>query len=68
MKLSRTGYPEPMGQLGEMFPGRKLDDEGGDEEGSGQLFQRGPLDLDGGVIHLRRAAPVSEEDTEAKDG
>ena len=54
-----------MGQLGEMFPGRKLDDQGKDEAGGGQMFQPGPLDLESGVIRLRRAAPVSEEDTEA---
>lgn len=57
-----------MGQLGEMFPGRKLDDQGGDEAGSGQTFEPGPLDLDGGVIHVRRrpAAPDSpHEDTES---
>jgi hypothetical protein len=51
-----------------MFPGRKLDDQG-KEAGDGQLFQPGPLDLDGGVIRVRRAAAVSEaavseEDTE----
>ncbi len=52
-----------------MFPGRKLDDQGKDEAGSGQTFEPGPLDLDGGVIHVRRkpAAPAvpAEEDTEA---
>jgi hypothetical protein len=53
-----------MGQLGEMFPGRKLDDQGKDEQGGGQMFPPGPLDLDGGVIRVRRAAPVSQEDTE----
>lgn len=53
-----------MGQLGEMFPGRKLDDQGKDEQGGGQMFPPGPLDLDGGVIRVRRTAPVSQEDTE----
>ena len=56
-----------MGQLGEMFPGRKLDDQGGDEQGGGQMFQPGPLDLDGGVIRLRRPAPVSDADTQATE-
>jgi hypothetical protein len=48
-----------MGQLGEMFPGRKLDDQGKDEAGGGQMFQPGPLDLDGGVIRMRRVADPS---------
>ncbi|HEV3360233.1 MAG TPA: hypothetical protein VG247_25745 [Pseudonocardiaceae bacterium] len=57
-----------MGQLGEMFPGRKPDDQGKDEAGSGQTFEPGPLDLDGGVIHMRRRATApepSQEDTES---
>jgi hypothetical protein len=61
-------YPGAMGQLGEMFPGRKLDDQGKDEAGSGQTFEPGPLDLDGGVIHMRRRATApepSQEDTES---
>jgi hypothetical protein len=51
-----------MGQLGDMFPGRKLDDQGKDEAGGGQLFEPGPLDLDGGVIRIRRAAPADPAD------
>lgn len=43
-----------MGQLGEMFPGQKLRKETPDEAGSGQRFEPGPLDLDGGVVRLRR--------------
>jgi hypothetical protein len=38
-----------------MFPGRKIDDQA-KEAGDGQLFEPGPLDLDGGVIRIRRAA------------
>jgi hypothetical protein len=49
-----------------MFPGRKLDDEA-KEAGDGQLFQPGPLDLEGGVIRVRRAAPVPDKDTESTD-
>jgi hypothetical protein len=41
-----------MGQLGELFPGAKLRRETPEEEGSGQGFEPGPLDLDGGVIRL----------------
>ena len=46
-----------MGQLGEMFPGAKLQKEILDEEGSGQGFEPGPLDLDSGVIRVRPRAP-----------
>ena len=46
-----------MGQLGEMFPGAKLRKENPDEEGSGQGFEPGPLDLDAGVVRLRPRAP-----------
>lgn len=46
-----------MGQLGEMFPGAKLQKETTDEEGSGQGFEPGPLDLDSGVIRVRPRAP-----------
>jgi hypothetical protein len=55
-----------MGQLGEMFPGRKLDDEA-KEAGDGRLFQPGPLDLESGVIRVRRAAPASQKDPESPE-
>jgi hypothetical protein len=45
-----------------MFPGRKLDDEAKDDAGGGQLFEPGPLDLEGGVIRMRRAATPKRED------
>lgn len=44
-----------------MFPGRKLDDEAKDEAGGGQLFEPGPLDLEGGVIRVRRAPEPKPE-------
>ncbi len=43
-----------MGVLGEMFPGRKLRSEAG-EDGSGQGFRLGPVDLDAGVVEVYRA-------------
>ena len=43
-----------MGTFGELFPGPKLRKESSDEEGSGELEDTGPLDLDSGVIRLRR--------------
>jgi hypothetical protein len=51
-----------MGQLGELFPGAKLRREIPDEAGSGQRFEPGPLDLDGGVIRVRpRPVPAADE-------
>jgi hypothetical protein len=41
-----------MGQLGDMFPGAKVQDSG-DEDSNGERFQPGPLDLDSGVVRLR---------------
>lgn len=58
--------------LGELFPGRKLQDEGG-EDGEGQTH-RDPwdIDLDSGVVRLRpmrpavsKAAPKPEPKPEA---
>ena len=50
-----------MGQLGEMFPGRKLRKET-DESGTGEEYeQTGPLDLTSGVVRL---APRPKSDPE----
>jgi hypothetical protein len=56
-----------MGQLGELFPGAKLRRDTPEESGTGQRFEPGPLDLDGGVIRLRppgAAAADPESDRE----
>lgn len=52
-----------MGQLGEMFPGRKLRKETG-ESGTGEEYEEtGPLDLTSGVVSLRpRPKPQQQED------
>jgi hypothetical protein len=49
-----------MGQLGELFPGAKLRREMPEEAGTGQRFEPGPLDLDGGVIRLRPPAASTD--------
>lgn len=51
-----------MGQLGELFPGRKLRTEAGDS-GTGEDFEEtGPLDLTTGAVRLRpRPKPVAPE-------
>lgn len=41
-----------MGVLGEMFPGRKIADEAG-EDGDAQPFRLGPIDLERGVVQIR---------------
>jgi hypothetical protein len=53
-----------MGQLGELFPGAKLGRVTPDEEGNGEKFEPGPLDLDGGVVRLR---PRPEPETPPDD-
>jgi hypothetical protein len=59
-----------MGTFGEMFPGRKLGKDGG-QDGTGERVDRGPLDLDSGVVRLGRPAEQrardDEEDTD-QDG
>jgi hypothetical protein len=51
-----------MGMLGEMFPGRKITDEAG-EDGNAQPWRLGSIDLDRGVVQVHRAAPPVEEDS-----
>jgi hypothetical protein len=55
-----------MGQLGELFPGRKLRTEAADS-GTGEDFveETGPLDLTAGVVQLRpRPKPAPEPERE----
>ena len=55
-----------MGVLGEMFPGRKIQDES-TEAGDGQEhFQLGPIDLDNRTVQVQRveAADEPEQDGE----
>jgi hypothetical protein len=59
-----------MGVFGAMFPGRKITDEAG-EDGDAQPWRLGPIDLDRGVVQVRRADPPVEEDpaeAEPSDG
>jgi hypothetical protein len=44
-----------MGVLGELFPGPKISNEAG-EDGDGQQWRLGPIDLDRGVVEVHRAA------------
>jgi len=46
-----------MGVLGELFPGPKISDEAG-EAGDGETFRLGPIDLEKGVVQLRRVPPA----------
>jgi hypothetical protein len=47
--------------LGEMFPGRKITDEAG-EDGDAQPWRLTSIDLDRGVVQVRRQAPPVEEE------
>jgi hypothetical protein len=51
-----------MGVIGGMFPGRKITDEAG-EDGDAQPWRLGPIDLDRGVVQVRRAVPPVEADS-----
>lgn len=56
-----------MGMLGELFPGPKIKDEAG-EDGDGQQWRLGPLDLERGVIEVHRAPgsdPTPDQDPES---
>jgi hypothetical protein len=50
-----------MGVLGEMFPGRKIQDESS-EAGNGQEhWQLGPIDLDNRTVTVQRVADTDAE-------
>ncbi|MFD4180499.1 hypothetical protein [Rhodococcus sp. NPDC058514] len=54
-----------MGVFGELFPGKKLENDGS-EDGGGQTYQpRIELDLDAGVIRLSPAKPAVTPDAES---
>jgi hypothetical protein len=50
-----------MAQLGDLFPGRKLLDESGEDADGELVGKRWDVDLDGGVVRLRRPAEADEE-------
>jgi hypothetical protein len=45
-----------MGQFGELFGPGKLRKESAEDEGTGERFEQGPLDLEAGVIAVRPRA------------
>jgi hypothetical protein len=53
-----------MGQFGELFGAPKLRKESAEDEGTGERFEQGPLNLDGGVIAIRPRpkGPAPDED------
>jgi hypothetical protein len=52
-----------MGVLGELFPGRKIQDTSS-EAGDGQRFRLGPIDLENNVVQVHRPAPAEPADDE----
>ncbi|MGV9662018.1 hypothetical protein ACWDUL_19785 [Nocardia niigatensis] len=57
-----------MGVIGELFPGKKLEDDGS-EDGSGESHRpRVSLDLDAGVIRVSPARPKSGPDAPESQG
>lgn len=55
-----------MGVLGEMFPGPKIQDEAG-EDGDGQKWRLGPIDLERGVVQVHRATAAQEPASSDED-
>jgi hypothetical protein len=62
-----------MGMLGDLFPGRKLLDEGGEDADGEPIRQPWQIDLDSGVVRLRgvtkpaaRPEPKTEPDSKAE--
>jgi hypothetical protein len=56
-----------MGQFGELFGPGKLRKESAQDEGTGERFEHGPLDLTSGVIAVRpqpRHKPAQAEPAE----
>lgn len=51
--LDGADYAGGMARLGDLFPGRKLQHEGNDQDAIGRKYDPGgPLDLDRGVVFL----------------
>ena len=44
--------------LGELFPGRKILDESGEDADGKKIAEPWQIDLDGGVVRLRGTAPA----------
>jgi hypothetical protein len=60
-----------MGMLGELFPGRKILDESGEDADGKKIAEPWQIDLDGGVVRLRGAGtpkPEQEPEPSAPDG
>ncbi|MCE7004502.1 hypothetical protein LWC34_16910 [Kibdelosporangium philippinense] len=55
-----------MAQFGELFGPGKLRKESSDDQGTGDPFEPGSLDLDAGVIRIRAVPkkPVTPEESE----
>jgi hypothetical protein len=53
-----------MGQFGELFGGVKLRKESQEDQGNGERFEPGPLDLEAGVIPVRPAKDKAKDSAE----
>ena len=54
-------YRGGMGVLGEMFPGRKIQDESTEAGDSQEHFQLGPIDLDNRTVQVQRVVADEPE-------
>ena len=57
-----------MGQFGELFGPGKLRKESAEDEGTGERFEHGPLDLEAGVIAVRPRARDEPAQGESAQG
>jgi hypothetical protein len=55
-------YREGMGVMGELFPGKKLTDEGSEDSAGQSHRPRFDIDLDTGVARVPRADPPPADD------
>jgi hypothetical protein len=56
-----------MGQLGGMFPGAKITDEGSEAGDGEQPWRLGPIDLDNNVVELHRPTPAAAAEPDDED-
>nr|WP_042188533.1 hypothetical protein [Kibdelosporangium sp. MJ126-NF4]CEL18304.1 hypothetical protein [Kibdelosporangium sp. MJ126-NF4]CTQ97789.1 hypothetical protein [Kibdelosporangium sp. MJ126-NF4] len=56
-----------MAQFGELFGAPKLTKESSDDQGDGERFEHGPLDLDSGVVRIRPVARRPDKDTKPEE-
>lgn len=60
-EAAKLRYRRAMGQFGELFGAAKLRKESQEDDGTGERFDPGPLDLESGVIPIRPRTATAPE-------